>query len=75
MQAGALAEDLQKVVTSYIELHSSATTPNPTTANGIFVITTNVSVQNAGLGFSNVITTTYYYDITTKQFLGENRIH
>jgi RHS repeat-associated protein len=75
MKTGALAEDLQKVVDTYIGIHSSANNPNPSPANGIYVITTNLSVQNAGFGLSNVITTSSYYDVSTKQFLGEITTH
>lgn len=69
MKADASAEELSKVVATYISIHSTATNPNATPANGIYEITT--TSFSGGTGGGIFISTTSYYDITTKQYLGE----
>jgi RHS repeat-associated protein len=71
VKMGMLAKDLQKIAATYIEIHSSSSTADPSPAKGIYEITTVISVQNTQFGLSNVITTTTYYDISTNKYLGE----
>ena len=74
LKLGMLGKDLTKVVNAYSNLHSKSYYDNPAPAKGIFVITSEMSVQNAGFGLSNVTVISTYYDITTKQYLGETQI-
>jgi hypothetical protein len=58
-----------KIVHTYIELHGSAATSNPTPAAGIYEIST--TSFSGGTGGGVFTSSTSYYDISTRQFLGE----
>ncbi|MEP6847128.1 MAG: RHS repeat-associated core domain-containing protein, partial [Panacibacter sp.] len=64
MKQGMVAEDLQKVVNAYIELHKD----NPADQKGVYEITTVTTVPSSWNG-AHVIITSTYYDISTKQYL------
>jgi RHS repeat-associated protein len=62
------AKEIKGIVIAYIELHSTAVNPNPTPANGIYIIQSSSSYGGPGGG--SYTSSTSYYDITTKQYLG-----
>jgi len=63
------AKQLGGIAKAYSDLHSTTTTPNPAPAKGIYIISYfSVTASTGGAG---AYTSTSYYDIATKKFLGE----
>jgi RHS repeat-associated protein len=64
-----MAKNITTIMNAYIELHSTATTPNATPAGGIYEITT--SSVSGGTGGAAATFSTSFYDINTNKSLGE----